>query len=161
MLPTPIRKAQVPVPPSRPPLPPSRQARGLGIEEGPLRRMRRCDGAVGERIQQVRRQLVQVRDIHAPVTAVPLEQLLGFEVLAARRVYDLAADESLDEVACRAFGPWWDRLQPVIFCHRLQRWDRLQPVVPGPLLVDARDAPPQYGELFLDILHCSPFICPS
>jgi hypothetical protein len=24
-----------------------------------------------------------------------------------------------------------------------------------------RDAPPQYRELFLDILHCSPFICLS
>ena len=127
----------------------TRQAGGFGIEEGPLGRMRRGDRAVRERIQQVGRQFVQIRDIHAAVAPVPLEQLLGFEVFAARGVDHFAADELLNEVARRT------QVRDARGLGGLA-----EPVgLARPLPVDTRDAPPQYGELFLDILHCSPFIC--
>src|SRR5580700_8089937 len=110
----------------------------LRIQEGPLGGMRRLDGAVRERLEQVRRQLVQVRNVHAAVPPVALEQLLGFEVLAERSPHHFAAHQLFDEVAR---GP---RVGPEARAFR--RFS-------GPLPVDARNAPPQIRELFLDILH--------
>jgi len=49
---------------------------------------------------------VQVRDVHASVAAVALEELLGFEVLAARGVHHFTAEDLFDEVARRAQVIW-------------------------------------------------------
>ncbi|MGD0364977.1 MAG: hypothetical protein ABSC93_29205, partial [Bryobacteraceae bacterium] len=95
----------------------------------------------------------QVRDIHAPMAAVTLEKLLCLEVLAERCVHYLTADEFLDKVAGRG-----DRLRMIVQGRGL--WTGALAIA-GPLPVDARDVPPERRELFLNILHHSPFICLS
>ncbi len=117
------------------------QAGGFGIEEGPARGRAQRNGAARKRIEQVGGQLGKVRNVHAAVAAMALPELFGFEVLAMRRAHHFARDQLLDGGAFRRR------------CARRGRWrGRI-------LAVDARQPLAQDGELLLDVLHASLFLC--
>jgi hypothetical protein len=72
-----------------------------------------------------------------------LPYALGFEVRAIRRADHFTGEQILNGMARgaakgTAHGDW----------------------LAGVLAVDLRDAAAQRGKLYLDILHCSPFLCP-
>jgi hypothetical protein len=104
--------------------------------------MRAADGAIGQLGEKIFRQFHQVGDVHAPVAAVPLPQLFRLKMLPVGSRDHRAANEVLNEPG---------RSRALRF--RRRRWAGV-----GIFAVDARDAPPQSSELFLDILH-SLFLC--
>ncbi len=121
----------------------ARQTGGFGVEKGPLGGFGTGDGPGRKLRQKIGGQLGQIGDIHAAVAPVALPELLGFEVLAERRLHHLAANQLFDEPANR---------------RRTGR-GRRRSLALRIFAVDPRDAPAQERELLLDVLHASLFLC--
>ncbi len=119
----------------------AREAGGFGVEKRPACGGCARDFTAGERIEQVFGERGEIGDIHAAVAAMALPNALGFEVLAEGRPDDLAGHELLDQVAAG-----------VGFARRGGRALRRTPLDPG-------NAAAQGGELLLDVLHASLFLC--
>ena len=93
MVPTPIKKAQVPVPPAR--------ASGLGVQESPTCGIAGRDLLSGNGAQQLARQFGQVGNLHAAVALVGGVEFLGQEIAPAAVFDDLAVQQCLGLVVLR------------------------------------------------------------